>query len=92
MATRKTLEQKIESKKAEVRKLEKDKRERDRKADAHNKIVLGALVIASGAEQLEPDVLVGGLVHLVSSLESRPENLEQFARLGAKRLEERKGR
>lgn len=61
-----------------------------RRADAHRKIKLGGLVIASGAGELDPAVVVGLLLAGLEYTTREPENLRRIQERGIAHLSARK--
>lgn len=61
-----------------------------RSADAHRKIVLGGLVIASGADDWDPAEIVGALLLVGEQLAQHPERREKLREKGIEHLEARK--
>lgn len=85
----KAREEKAEAKKRAMEKAEKKKALANlfRQVDAHRKIVLGGIVIASGADDLDPAVICGVLLWANSI---GGEKLDSFKETGLKHFEERK--
>jgi len=76
--TQRTPEQKLADALDKVAKYKKAITEQSRRADAHRKITLGGLVIAAGASDLDPAVIVG---LLLKGMEHVAQDRENFRRV-----------
>lgn len=63
-----------------------------RSADAHRKIVLGGLVIASAADDWDPAEIVGALLLVGEQLGQHPDRREKLREKGIQHLEARSHR
>lgn len=77
---------------ARARKLEKRDKAKTlagllRSADAHRKIVLGGVVIAAGADDLDPAELCGWLLAVVKQRASQPGQADTMKENGLRRFE-----
>jgi hypothetical protein len=90
-ATRST-EQRLAAAQDQVARLRSRLVSESRKADAHRKIELGGLVIASGAADLDPAVLVGALLRVLPTLDAPAGNelRERFRQIGIAHMQARK--
>lgn len=84
--THRTPEQKLADALDKVAKYKKAITEQSRRADAHRKITLGGLVIAAGASDLDPAVVVGLLIAGLEYTASDPENLRRVHERGMAHL------
>jgi hypothetical protein len=62
-----------------------------RSADAHRKIVLGGVVIAAGADDLDPAELCGWLLAVMAQRSTHPERAEPMREAGLRWFEGRQG-
>lgn len=60
-----------------------------RSADAHRKIVLGGVVIAAGADDLDPAELCGWLLAVLAQRSTHPERCEPMREAGLRRFSDR---
>jgi hypothetical protein len=84
----KTLEQKIADTQNHLNRLKHKKASENRRADAHRKIELGGIVIASGCEDFDPAELCGFLL-IVNERKNERSSAEAKER-GLKHFESRK--
>ncbi|KLD76245.1 conjugal transfer protein TraD [Xanthomonas hyacinthi] len=73
-------------KKAKRRAQAKTLAQLSRQEDAHRKIVLGGLVIASDADGWDPAEIVGALLFMAERMSGQPGLLEQCRRKGMQHL------
>ncbi|MEQ4573689.1 MAG: conjugal transfer protein TraD [Gammaproteobacteria bacterium] len=71
------------------RRADLKQREADRRADAHRKIELGGLVIASAADTWDPAEIVGALLVVADQLAQHPERRKNLREKGINHLEAR---
>ncbi|WP_258391939.1 conjugal transfer protein TraD [Stenotrophomonas maltophilia] len=71
------------------RRVELKQREMDRRADAHRKIALGGLIIASGADGWDPAEIVGALLVVSEQLAQLPGKRSALREKGIQHLEAR---
>jgi len=90
MGERKSVEQQIAARQAELARLTTKLRADNRRADAHKKILLGGLVIAASAGELDPAELAGVLSAYVRTRNA--DNAAQFREAGVALLAWRKRR
>ncbi|MBQ4853099.1 conjugal transfer protein TraD [Rhodanobacter sp. B2A1Ga4] len=84
-----TKEQQLAAALDRVAHLRKSITSATRKADAHRKIKLGGLVIAAGADDLDPAVIVGLLLAGLEYTAREPENLRRIQEQGIAHLADR---
>lgn len=72
------------------RRAELKQQAKDRAADAHRKIVLGGLVIASEADTWDPAEVVGALLVIAEQLKQHPDRRSGLRERGIAHLEARK--
>lgn len=75
-----------------VARLRHELSEEKRRADAHRKITLGGLVIAAGADNLDPAVITAALARCVAVIERSPEQEAALRQQGIAILEARKSK
>jgi hypothetical protein len=85
-----------QAEKARARKLEKRQRARTlsqllRSEDAHRKIVLGGVVIAAGADSVDPAELCGWLLAAMEQRAAQPTAAAHMEQAGLRRFAERNG-
>lgn len=83
-----------QAEKARTKRAEKREQARSiatllRSADAHRKITLGGVVIAAGADDLDPAELCGWLLSLLAHRTSKPETVAAMRERGLKWFAER---
>jgi len=83
-----------QAEKARARKLEKRQRAKTlsqllRSEDAHRKIVLGGVVIAAGADSLDPAELCGWLLAVIAKRESDPQAADAMREAGLQHFSSR---
>lgn len=71
------------------RRAELKQREADRRADAHRKIELGGLVIASEVDSWDPAEIVGALLLVGEQVAQQPARREHLRQKGIEHLEAR---
>lgn len=71
---------------AQAAQLEAKARIQQRKADAHRKILLGAMVIRAGLADLDLPVLLGALL-TVAGATSAPERVDRWRQMGEDALQ-----
>jgi hypothetical protein len=84
-----------QAEKARARKAERRQQAADiaallRTADAHRKIELGGVVIAAGADQLDPAELCGWLLSVMVQRSSKPDSVIAMRERGIKHFQNRK--
>ena len=74
---------------AEAAKRKKERAALFRQADAHRKIVLGGLIIASGTDEWDPAEIVGAMLAVAEQVHGQPERLAKLREKGIQHLEAR---